>query len=234
MQLVLSKNRIIAHGENFLAMGGVVVNTETGDKYDNATIAECDGGCPSDINEVGYEYHAGVFVPCAPYGKGNNNGYFMEVCKGCATPKNSGIPIKEGITLENLSPDVNAASLGGANIDLLWENTSTNAAFKTQKVALPLEGYDFLLIEHTTTKSASGSYRVFSQTLISATSPNVLSGHVWSESTRTYPEKYTFRLVSFSDTEVNFRNAATITPDGTVSNEVNTVCIPTKIYGVKL
>lgn len=94
MQLVLSKNRIIAHGENFHAMGGVVINTETGARYENATIAECEG-CPSDINEVGYEYHAGVFVPCAPYGKGNNNGYFMEVCETCATPRNSGLLIRD-------------------------------------------------------------------------------------------------------------------------------------------
>ena len=95
MQLVLSNNRIIAHGENFLSMGGVVINTETGAKYENATIAECNGACPSDINEVGYEYHAGVFVPCAPFGKGNNNGYFMEVCADCATPRNSGIPVRD-------------------------------------------------------------------------------------------------------------------------------------------
>ena len=95
MQLVLSNNRIIAHGENFLSMGGVVINTETGAKYENATIAECEGGCPSDIDRVGYEYHAGVFVPCAPFGKGNGNGYFMEVCPDCATPRNSGIPIKD-------------------------------------------------------------------------------------------------------------------------------------------
>lgn len=94
MQLVLSKNRIIAHGENFLSMGGVVINTETGAKYENATVAECEG-CPSDIDKVGYEYHAGVFVPCAPFGVGNNNGYFMEVCKDCATPRNSGLPIKD-------------------------------------------------------------------------------------------------------------------------------------------
>ena len=94
MQLVLSSNRIIAHGENFLAMGGVVINTETGAKYENATIAECEG-CPSDIDKVGYEYHAGVFVPCAPFGKGDNNGNFMEVCTTCATPRDSGLPIKD-------------------------------------------------------------------------------------------------------------------------------------------
>ncbi len=72
MQLVLSGNRILSHGENFLAMGGVVINTETGKKYENATVAECEN-CPSDIDKVGYEYHAGVFVPCAPYGKGSGN-----------------------------------------------------------------------------------------------------------------------------------------------------------------
>lgn len=95
MQLVLSNNRIVAHGENFFALGGVVINIETGAKYDNATIAECEGGCPSDINEVGYEYRDGVFVPCAPFGKGDNNGNVMEVCTSCATPRNSGIPIKD-------------------------------------------------------------------------------------------------------------------------------------------
>ena len=93
MQIVLSKNRVIAYGENFLAMGGTVINTETGAKFDNATVAECD--CvPSDIGVSGYEYHSGGFVPCAPYGKADNTGYLMEVCTTCATPRNSGVPIK--------------------------------------------------------------------------------------------------------------------------------------------
>lgn len=96
MQLVLSGNRIIAHGENFLSMGGVVINTENGKKFDNCTIAEC-GNCPSDIDQVGYEYHGGIFVPCAPYGKGNNNGNFMEVCEPCVTPRNSGLSIQDYI-----------------------------------------------------------------------------------------------------------------------------------------
>lgn len=114
MQLVLSNNRVIAHGENFLSLGGVVINTETGARYDNATITECEG-CPTDINEVGYEYHAGVFVPCAPYGRGNNNGNFMEVCESCATPRDSGLPIKniKWSTVESVTvniPDVDSAS----------------------------------------------------------------------------------------------------------------------------
>lgn len=93
MQLVLSNNRVIAHGENFLSMGGTVINTETNKKYENATVVECNG-CPSDIDSVGYEYHAGVFVPCAPYGPGNDDGYVMEVCPDCATPRRSNIPLK--------------------------------------------------------------------------------------------------------------------------------------------
>lgn len=93
MQIVLSNNRIVGYGENFLAMGGTVINTATGEKFDNATIAECD--CvPSDIGVTGYEYHSGTFVPCAPFGKADNNGYIMEVCTECATPRNSGVPVK--------------------------------------------------------------------------------------------------------------------------------------------
>lgn len=92
MQLVLSGNRIIAHGENFLPMGGTVINTETGKTYQNATVAECEG-CPSDIDEVGYEYHAGAFVPCAPYGKGN--GTLLVACEECASPKNSGVKLHD-------------------------------------------------------------------------------------------------------------------------------------------
>ena len=129
MQLVLSNNRIIAHGENFLSMGGVVINTETGAKYENATIAECNGACPSDIGEVGYEYHAGVFVPCAPFGKGNNNGYFMEVCE-CATPRNSGISIIGGLSRENLNI-----------FPILWENAAMDTNFNAQTIPLTTSDY---------------------------------------------------------------------------------------------
>lgn len=90
MQLVLSNNRVLAHGENFLSMGGVVINTETGERYDRATVAECEG-CPSDIDKVGYEYHAGVFVPCAPFGVGDGN--VLVAChKDCKSIKDSGVP----------------------------------------------------------------------------------------------------------------------------------------------
>lgn len=161
MQLVLSNNRIIAHGENFLAMGGVVINTETGAKYENSTIAECEG-CPSDIDSVGYEYHAGVFVPCAPFGKGNNNGYFMEVCTDCATPRNSGIPIKGGIKYEHLNiADIIAGGLGKTDINLLWSNADIYASFAAQTITLASGDYEFLIIhgigQHFSYSSPKGS-----------------------------------------------------------------------------
>ena len=142
MQLVLCNNRVVAHGENFLSLGGVVINTETGAKYENATIAECEC-CPSDINEVGYEYHSGIFVPCAPYGKGNNNGYFMEVCETCATPRNSGIPIKGGLTRENL--DI---------FPILWENAAPDANFETQTITLDMTGYTNFIVSLTSGEAA--------------------------------------------------------------------------------
>ena len=148
MQLVLSNNRVIAHGSGYIALGGVVVKKTTGEKYDNATIAEC-SNCPSDIDKVGYEYHAGVFVPCAPYGKGNNNGYFMEVCEECATPRNSGIPIKGGIKLEHLNKEITANALGGAKVTLLWENASPNSDFAAQTVTLASDEWDILICEAT-------------------------------------------------------------------------------------
>lgn len=90
-QLVLSGNRVIAHGEDcFLSMGGTVICPESGRVYQNATVANTEGGLPADIDEVGYEYHAGEFVPCAPYGKGAGN--LAVVCNDdCKSIKDSGI-----------------------------------------------------------------------------------------------------------------------------------------------
>ena len=152
MQLVLSKNRVIAHGENFLAMGGVVINTETGAKYENATIAECNG-CPSDINEVGYEYHAGVFVPCAPYGKGRGNGYFMEVCPDCATPRNSGIPII----------DINWGKVG--SVTCAVANSANNGTVE-KNYSLPIS--DSVLAEYSMLRYRikAGSYFTFGELIV--------------------------------------------------------------------
>lgn len=112
MQLVISGKRILTHGENFIAMGSVVVNPETNAKYNNATIAEC--SCvPSDIDSVGYEYHAGEFVPCAPYGKGD--GTVPVLCgNDCKAPKDSGIPLESFCLIEKKPyTGLNSAGAGG-------------------------------------------------------------------------------------------------------------------------
>lgn len=93
-QLVLSGNRIIAHGEDcFLSMGGTVICPDTEKVYQNATLAVCEGGIPADIDEVGYEYHAGEFVPCAPFGK-ETEGTVPVLCNECKTIRDSGISVK--------------------------------------------------------------------------------------------------------------------------------------------
>ena len=87
MQIVLIGNRVVAHGEDcFLSMGGTVICEETGKAYSNATVAEVDA-IPADLDTVGYEYRAGVFAPCAPYGVGA--GALMVACEECGTPKRS-------------------------------------------------------------------------------------------------------------------------------------------------
>ena len=208
MQLVLSNNRIIAHGENFLSMGGVVINTETGIKYENATIAECNGGCPSDINEVGYEYHAGVFVPCAPYGKGNNNGYFMEVCD-CATPRNSGIPIKNGIKLENIDLDDVTVPL----TPVIWENAKPNSNFNAQTITLDMTEYNLFIIEMKTDGTGILDNRT--------------SASIKFETSGSYS-----RSVTINTNGLTFGSAGK-TSGGSTTND-NSYLIPIKIYGVKL
>ena len=120
-QLVLSGNRVIAHGEDcFLSMGGTVICPESGRVYQNATVANVDS-YPSDIGEVGYEYHAGQFVPCAPYGKGGGN--LAVLCPNdCKSIKDSGIDSEKtrnvsenGLTLSYL-PNIEMPSRGYTDI----------------------------------------------------------------------------------------------------------------------
>lgn len=128
MQLVLSNNRVIAHGENFLSMGGVVINTETGKRYENATVAECEG-CPSDIDSVGYEYHAGEFVPCAPFGVGKGN--VAVLCDDdCKVIKDSGIPMESFAASEYTSYTATSGDVSltfNIKPDVLFITTDTAA-----------------------------------------------------------------------------------------------------------
>lgn len=226
MQLVLCNNRVIAHGGNYLSMGGVVINTDTGAKYNNATIAECEC-CPSDINEVGYEYHAGVFVPCAPYGKGNNNGYFMEVCAECAAPRSSGIPIRGGLKRENFHPDFVANELGGTMITLLWENASPNSNFAAQKITLASDDWDFLICEATegTTVIPAYSKRPIALCNTYPTTANMIT--------------FLREIEEISGNEITFASGARWsigkTSGGSIDSNIDSqYAIPLKIYGVKI
>ena len=224
MQLVLCNNRVIAHGSGFISLGGVVINNTTGKKYENATIAECNN-CPSDIDKVGYEYHAGVFVPCAPYGNGDNNGYFMEVCKKCATPRNSGIPIKGGIKLENLNEEITANALGGAKITLLWENASPNSDFARQTITLASDEWDFLICEATEGSTIIPAYSKRSVALFNI-APSTIGFTI-----------YIREIEEITTSTIEFGPGGTckVETDGDVFKTTdNQFAIPLKIYGVKI
>ena len=219
MQLVLSNNRVIAHGENFIALGGVVINTETGAKFDNATIAECD--CvPSDIGRVGYEYHAGTFVPCAPFGVGNNNGFFMEVCAECATPRSSGIPIKGGIGYENLNEELKNI-LNSSLVTVLWENASNISTFEEQTVTLESDDWDLLLIQP---EKGAATMITKSGSMIQ----NIHTSDIFEVAERE---------VSASGNKVTFSdcNVCKIYYTDSIDRDTkNSRCTPYRIYGVKL
>lgn len=212
MQLVLSNNRVIAHGENFISVGGVVINNDTGAKYDNATIAECDS-CPTDIDSVGYEYKAGVFTPCAPYGKGNNNGYFMEVCQSCAAPKNSGISIKGGLKKENLHPEVFSDVL---KYELLWENEAPESEFKAQTIPLEISKYIGFVFEVEDGQAAFLSSGVGS----SASLYIQYDSQLWSRTARIGDEREGVSILNGHREDATANNPAKV--------------IPIRIYGVKL
>lgn len=212
MQLVLSNNRVIAHGENYLSMGGVVINTETGARYENATIAECEN-CPSDIGKVGYEYHGGVFKPCAPYGTGNNSGYFMEVCSECAVPRSSGIPIIGGLGRENLSI-----------FPLLWENASPGSEFVKQTIDLDITGYAGFIVVAAASRWDGSEAEL--QTLLGSTIDEVAEFYL--EVGDPFTDYYR-REITISEEGIDFDSCYE-----NKSSSYNSRLIPLRIYGVKL
>lgn len=229
MQLVLSNNRIIAHGGNYLAMGGVVIDKNTGAKFDNATIAECEA-CPSDIDKVGYEYHAGTFVPCAPYGMGNNNGYFMEVCE-CATPRSSGIKIKGGLKRENFDPEFVANELGGTMTTLLWENELPNSDFAGQTITLSSGDWDFLICETNSGLTIIPKNFALPIALFNI-SPTTTHLSVYLRGI----DEITANTIKFGAGELwTITPTGTTATSGTISRNIgNQNAKPLKIYGVKI
>lgn len=216
MQLVLSNNRILAHGENFFYMGGgVVINTETGTKYENATVAEC-SDCPSDIDAVGYEYHAGRFVPCAPFGVGTGN--VAVYCDDCKTPRDSGIHIS----------DV------AKKTTLLWENASPSSKFDASTVYLSSDNFDFVIVEFYNGLNAifsRGYNSKFVQTLMREQN-NYDDGYgYWFYSRSIHVYKDYAQIYFGSGFESWFR----LDLEEIITNsEQNDVLKPYKIYGVRI
>lgn len=147
MKLALSGKRVIGYGENLIPMGGTVIDTDTNKVYQNATIAECDG-CPSDIDLVGYEYHAGNFVPCAPYGTEDSGGEIMVACDNCATPRKSGVDIQDVHDASKLSrgtlssdrlPTVPVAKGGTGRSTLTADSFLVGNATGTVKLLTPTD-----------------------------------------------------------------------------------------------
>lgn len=93
-QIVISGNRVLAHGEDcFAVTNNTVICTDSEKVYNNATIAIVDEW-PADIDTVGYEYHLGAFIPCAPFGRGKGN--LAVLCpEDCKSLKDSGIHIDD-------------------------------------------------------------------------------------------------------------------------------------------
>lgn len=77
MQLVLCGNRVVNYGEDCLDLGCGILCPDTEHIHSNCTLVTTCTDLPADIDSVGYEYHAGIFVPCEPYGEtvGGNNGW---------------------------------------------------------------------------------------------------------------------------------------------------------------
>lgn len=91
-QIVVSGNRVLAHGEDcFNTFGDGVFCSATGRIFEHATAVNVES-IPSDIDSVGYEYHAGEFVPCAPFGEGDGN--IAVLCNdACKALKDSGVAL---------------------------------------------------------------------------------------------------------------------------------------------
>lgn len=128
LQIVTSGNRVLAHGEDcFVPFGdGSVICLTSGTTYYNATVADVEE-LPADIDAAGYEYHAGKFVPCAPYGVGNGN--IAVLCPdSCKALKDSGIPL-DGITHHEIQTYPGSSKYGSKNPTVLTFNIVPTLVF---------------------------------------------------------------------------------------------------------
>lgn len=142
-QLVIRGNRVVAHGEDcFLCMGGTVICTKTGRAFDNATVANITGEIPADIDSAGYEYHAGEFVPCAPFGKGGGN--VAVLCpEDCKSIKDSGLSL-DNFTRRTVTSYIGTGKTGSSNRNSLTFGFAPKLVFiSPQEVNLTTNTNDY-------------------------------------------------------------------------------------------
>ena len=172
-QIVISGNRVLAHGEDcFAVTGNTVVCTNSDKVYDNATIATVEE-IPADIDTVGYEYHAGLFVPCAPFGVGLGN--IAVVCgNDCKAIKDSGIDINKISSVIYTTYEGTSMSNSAGSVAVYFDTDKTiigvivmgasGAAFAQNGDGVIITAANSTLLEkvHSFQPSISGNYFGFS------------------------------------------------------------------------
>lgn len=153
-QIVVSGNRVLAYGDDtFIVTGNSAVDMANGIVYTNATVAVVEA-VPDDIDSVGYEYHAGVFIPegipfqfinkifhTSYVGTGTNTvsivcGFRpkMAIVKGSYTRSLTGYPTttnvsKQCILGEGYSGDDGKITVAMSDTGMTWTATNEVTAF---------------------------------------------------------------------------------------------------------
>lgn len=210
-QLVVSGNRILAHGTDcFYSMGGTVICPDSERVYQNATIVNCNT-IPADIDTVGYEYRSGDFVPCAPFGVGDGN--VAVVCgDDCKAIKDSGLPLSKLQTTA-----------------LLWENDDPAKKFIGQNIELASAEYDILMVvcNDTTFYLPKDSEYTVTKTVVGVESAIMFTNYY----TRTFiSEASTVTVYNCYSYYVRIQQSGA----GVDEAEANDALKPLKIYGIKL
>ena len=105
----------------------------------------------------------------------------------------------------------------GQHTDLLWENASPTSEFVAQTVELDLSGYDMFEVR---ARYSTTSAREFGMTVEKNIDSNVFVVH--------YDNLAGYRMIKFTDSGIEFGKTVF-----SMTDNQNTYCIPTRIYGIK-
>lgn len=114
-----------------------------------------------------------------------------------------------------------AYAQGGAKMDLLWTNPSPTSAFAGKTISIDLSNYDLIIIDHYTNNAVgSDTQQHMQQILLKEVGQGFLiSGFNY----------YQRRKVSLID-----NTGITFGGGWYIAQADNSVCIPQKIYGIKM